>query len=307
MNTLYYDIITKYSNTNYSSLTESLQPRVANEIMDKLFVLTIGKYNKIDFSDISRSNGNITRLKFYKNLIESIKTLIEINNVTHNLNAVLTINKAIENVIKLKSSFEKSFRIKNNCGIMIYNLVCYSIMEATSYLIASAIDFVSENNVEEVKIYEGKELVLVDSLRKFNECAENGTIFKFISKAEEDMKSVKSTNEVVSPLALTIMISASVIIIAAAAIPFLREMAYQIYRTRHKISDSAEIQAALLECNIEMLKTKDGMTKVIARQEKWVKRFRSIAAKFALDSDKAKRDATMDMEKDKIEMNNIVL
>ena len=186
MNQQLLEIINENINGSFYSLNEATQIDVADKVLDKVFVMTIGKYNKIDFSEIERSRGDIEKLKFYKNLRECLVTLVQINEVTHKIGSVEIIITALDNLIKLKPSFEKSFRIKNSSGIMIYNLVTYSIMEATSYIISTSINFATDS---EIIIYDSSaDALLISSLTKFNDAVSSGDIYKFIVESEEAMK-----------------------------------------------------------------------------------------------------------------------
>ena len=103
--------------------------------------------------------------------------------------------------------------------------------------------------------------------------------------------------------------TAAFIWVACNIVPFIREMIYWIYKTKQKISDAAEIQAEFLETNIEILKSQDfnKNQKIISKQEKHIKRFRTIAKAFSLESDKAQRDAKKEISDDKVDVSNIVI
>ena len=314
MDKYYLDqIINDYSNTETSSMNESVKEEVASTVLDKIFVLTIGKYNKIDFREVEASKGDVTRMKYYKNLNECISSLYKMYNDPQNketaLEDILVIKAALDNVIALKNNFMQSFKIKNNCGIMMYNLTVFSIMEATSYLIASAMNVVKEGDLDVIKFYDSRDNLLVSQLAKFNECAENGSIYKFIASAENSNKYRSQNESIIDPKTIAKFAIIGTLAIAAlgAIIPFIREMAYTLYRTNHNISDAAEVQAIMLESNIQRLEMNNGDSKVIARQKKWVDRFRRISNKFALDTDRARRNAKQDIKNDKVDMNNIVL
>ena len=171
-------------------LSESVQANVSDAILAKMFELTIGKYNKIDFSDIERSRGDVTKTKFYNNLNECINTLIDIHTVTNKIPDIIIVSEALNSLKSMKNTFEYNFRIKNNCAIMIYNVIYYAIMEATSYIIATSIDFAKEStdkNSVELAIYEssGKPSTLVSSLNSFNKCVADNSIMKFMKDSAE--------------------------------------------------------------------------------------------------------------------------
>lgn len=307
------EVINENATTSFYTTNEAVQVEVAEKVLDKIFSISIGKYNKIDFSEIEKSRGDIKKIKFYKNLIECVNTLKEINNVTQDLPDIMVIDRALINITKLTPEFEKSFRIQNNCGVLIFNLIVYSIMEAVSYLIATSINFVTGNEIVVSNVNADK--ILISSLSKFNELAENGSIYKFISEAEKEI-----LNESISETLISFMkkvpvgkivgvgaISLALLLSMRAIVPLIRNIIYFIYKTKHDLSETAEVQANMLELNIKILKDKNEDPKIIAKQEKWVERFKKYADKFALDSDKAKRDSDIDIKRDKIDVDSLVI
>ena len=307
------EVINENATTSFYTTNEAVQVEVAEKVLDKIFSISIGKYNKINFSDIEKCRGDIKKVKFYKNLVECINTLKEINDVTHNIPDIIVIERALNNMIKLTPEFEKSFRIQNNCGVLIFNLIAYSIMESVSYLIATSINFVTGNEIVISNV--GGDKILISSLNKFNELAENGSIYKFISEAEKEILNESIAGTLTSfmkkiPVGKIVGVSAislALLLSIRAVIPLIRNTVYFIYKTKHDLSETAEVQANMLELNIKILKDKNEDPKIIAKQEKWVERFRKYADKFALDSDKAKRDSDIDIKRDKVDINALVI
>ena len=327
-------------NVSGNLLSEAAQVNLSDAVLAKMFELTIGKYNKIDFTEIERSRGDVTKTKFYKNLDECINTLIDMHTVTDKIPSILIVSEAFNNLRSLKNTFEYNFRIKNSCAIMIYNTIYYSIMEATSYIIATSIDFVKDDGFAKVDVRElnSKNLCLLNSLNQFNKCVADNSLFKFIKETgkEDSVQTESVASDLLgfaasklSPGTLSkagkgVAIGAGVVAIlwlGTHIIPLLREAIYWIYRARHKISETAALQAKFLEMNIESMEHSEpnavmgkGMfgkkitsEKLITRQTKWMKAFQTIARKFALDSDKTDRDSKIDIKQDKVDVSNVVI
>ena len=320
----------------HNVLEESVQNGLSDAVLGKMFELTIGKYSKIDFSDIERSRGDITKIKYYANLRECIDILLDIHSVSNKIPGVLVVSTALSNMLNLKKAFEHAFRTKNNVAIMVYNTVMYSIMEATSYLIATSVDFVKNDSDTEftVNLYtDSKQHMLIEQLVKFNKTIDDGSLIKFIKETENVTPDSLHEATIASTLidkglekaisaatnawnnkgvktGVKVALSAGALIwVACNIVPFIREMIYWIYKTRQKISDAAELQAEFLETNIEILKSQDAEKnqKIISKQEKHIKRFRSIAKVFSIESDKAQRDAKKEISDDKVDVSNIVI
>ena len=210
-------------------------------------------------------------------------------------------------------------------------------MEATSYLIATSVDFVKSNDSDKeftVNVYtDSKQHMLIEQLVKFNKTVEDGSLAKFIKETENVTQESLHEASVLGTLidkglgkaistattlaqkksvqtgAKIALASTALIWIACNIVPFIREMIYWIYKTKQKISDAAELQAEFLESNIEILRSQnsEGNQKIISKQEKHVKRFKAIAKIFALESDKAQRDAKKEISDDKVDVSNIVI
>lgn len=325
-----------YNLVSCDIMNESIQNNLSDTVLTKMFELTIGKYNKIDFTDIERSRGDVTKTKFFNNLKECINSLVSIHTTTEKIPSILVVSDALNNLMSLKSTFEYNFRIKNGPAILIYNSMYYAIMEATSYIIATSIE-VSKNN-EEASVYmiDSKSLCLINSLSRFNKCVADGSINKFIKESvnmevQEEAIAIPSllglaktagdvlSNHPKAKMALMAAGTAAVIItIGTRVIPLIREIIYWIYRTKAKISDAAALQAEYLELGINDLKDLDPNTvvgrngkltaeKLIIKQSKHAERFRKISRAFALDADKADRDAKLDMKADKVDLSAVVL
>lgn len=348
-------------------MTESAQTNLTDAVLNKMLELTVGKYNKIDFSEIERSRGDVTRIKYYKNLEECINSLIEIHSVTNKIPSIIIVSDALNNLRTLKSTFEYNFRIKNSAAIMIYNTIMYGIMMAVSYIIATSISISKKetagNGAAKVKVYEmdPKSVTIIHSLAAFNSSVADGTLMKFMKEAEDFKVQNESVEVMEEGIAATsaellkyganvgrsfakggkantaiksfIGTKAGKITMAAGAtvgllfigskiIPFVRLIIYNIYRCKQSISDAAALQARYMELNIESLKEMDpsaiaGRTvirhkpitseELITKQTKWVDRFNSLSQKFALDSDKASRDAKIDIKEDRVDVSDIVL
>lgn len=280
-----------YTNT----ISESAQTNLSDAVLSKMFELTVGKYNKIDFSEIERSRGDVTKIRYYKNLNECINTLVDIHAVTNKIPSILIVSDALNNLLSMKNTFEYNFRIKNNVAIMIYNSVMYAIMMATSYIIAASIDIAKEETTKganTVKVYQmdDKALCLIHALASFNASIADNSLNKFLKEAINNQevqtesiggvigKGIKSAINATSgpiiqgatkigiPQNIAAKASKGIAVagltlfalyLGSRIVPFIREIVYWIFRARQKISDAAALQAKFLELNIESLENTD--------------------------------------------------
>lgn len=274
-------------------LNESVTEQLSDTVLDRMFELTIGKYNKIDFSEIERSRGDVTKIKYYKNLEECITTLIDIHQITNKIPSILVVSDALNNLRTMRKEFEYNFRIKNNAAIMIYNTIMYAIMMSTSYIISASISISKEATSKDsvdVKVYEmdSKALSLISALNSFNKSVSDGSLYRFMKEAqnvdvqtesvdvlEEGIKDIVEETKYIynlipkdvrnkikfdnikntkgAKIALGIGIGIGTLWLATKIIPFVQIICYQVFRCKQKISDAAALQAKFLELNIETL------------------------------------------------------
>ena len=314
-------------NINYNVMNESTQLSMSDKILDRMFSMLVTKYNKVDFTDIEKTKGNIERFKYFNSLQECINTLCKISEAGEVIPDAITLSNTLSNLRALSSQFEHGFKTQNAYTMMIYNIIGYALFEATSYTLAGSIEFVKngqEYNVEALNLNTSKKCILISSLEKFNKSAEDGTVTKYMKKSEEADKKSEVMNESAVPAILALLSGASklgavgavaswvtlavgLLWLGAHIIPLLRELVYLFYRTKHSISETAKIQADFLLANIEVLKNNNGDAKVIAKQIRVVEQLRNVSRKFALDYDKSDRDAKIDIKEDVIDVDDLVI
>lgn len=331
-------------NAKYDILDEAAQANLSNAVLDNMLKLTIGKYSKIDFSEISRSKGNFKQCSFYKNLTECIATLDKINKVTGKLELIDTVKTTLTNIETFRPQFENGFKHNDALTVMMYNSICYAIMEITTYLLATSLSFTKKLDGQEysvnIKELDKKTVPLISAVQSFNNACSNGNILKFFNLSKEELnESVSMLNESnvlewilgtgsnmlkkskvhekildfisdhdrgIKKTATIGFVGILVIVLLSLFIPTIREIIYWIYRCRHTISESARVQAEFLKCNIAVLESSGADEKIIAKQKAAVERFEYLANKIGIDSDKANRDTKIDIDADKIDASAIV-
>lgn len=309
---------------------EEAQVSTSATVIEKMLNKTMDKYKKLDFGEIERSKGDVHQCRFYKNLDESINILCDINAETGNLPGAIIVSEALNNLDSYKNLFVNAFRTKNLMGILLYNTIYDSIMEATAYLIAASVDLSREGTSLKYKAsnFSSRNDMLINNLVKFNSEVDNGNVEKFVLKYREveqtanDADKVKVeaiSGETISSvwkfisgifiktgadgasLGLSTFGKGGVIVAAVAAfvwlathiIPIIKSCIYLKFKIQHKISEAAKMQADLIEGNIELMKeNEEGSEESVKRQEKWMKFFRKAQDAFALSHEKANRDAS---------------
>ena len=151
-------------------------------LTSKLYEKIQEKYDKIDFSTIARSRGDITKIDKFSSLQECIeiinKLVIEYKEDTYPVDVV---SSAIYNIQSRTNVFKKAFVIGSPVLTMTYNTICTAIVESVSFLIATCIEYVKVPGNESFRMAlnsvaysRTRENILFESLASFNEGCKSG-------------------------------------------------------------------------------------------------------------------------------------
>src|SRR5574344_2141978 len=95
------------------------QAQLLTALTSKLYDLIVAKADKIDYSSITRSRGDITKIDHYDQLLECIDTIKSIV-VAYKQNSlpVDTVKTAIDNLKSRTALFKKAYVMNNNLLVM---------------------------------------------------------------------------------------------------------------------------------------------------------------------------------------------
>ena len=94
-----------------ASFTEAEQKNGIVILANKLYRMIIDKLENTDFKEIEVSKGDITKLKQYKQIKDSIEVLTQIARESNSgIDEVNEMDKALYNIIKLKPVFTDGFK-----------------------------------------------------------------------------------------------------------------------------------------------------------------------------------------------------
>jgi hypothetical protein len=283
---------------------EDVNSPVTRKYQEKMYKSIIDKAH-IDFGDIPKSTGNIKNYSGYPTMIDTLNTIINLAEeqkapqVVNYANIVLT---AIKNIESLSATYEKGFTSKSEYVAMEYDTYVYFCVEATTALIYSFVDILKapDKQVMDMKIKNTKlraDEFYFDQLKKFNAAQDNvGIEYR---KMLEQMCD-KSRSNFTGAMAVGV---GTVITAAMAMVPITREVIYQIYNFRGKISDSLDMQAQFLELNKACVEanqelTADKKQKVLKRQEELAKKLRKASDVIRVKSSKSIMDSKREIQKD---------
>lgn len=286
------------------NINEADQNKVLNSLTGELYDIIVKKSTDIDFGTIPESKGDIEKIENYEALLQCLNTIKSILiEYKQDVNPIASIQTAISNVQARRELFEKSFALKVEMPVLMYNLTVLSIVTSTSLMMQTIIDFIKDAGetkfdikFDKIKYVKSKECVLFNSLEDFNKSCANKS---FDESMEHVIKSTSKQLLGVDPL--TIVAVGTVAAIILNIIPILREMVFFFYHTKQSMADFFQIQADLLQVNSEYVKNNsvDGRSdkerkEIAKKQMKIVEKFRKIGNAFEVEvktaDSKAKKD-----------------
>lgn len=153
-------------------------------LTSKLYDQIQAKVDKIDFSTVEASRGDITKVQNYNQLVECIdiirKIIVEYKQPTE---AIDCVSEAINNIKDRSITFKKAFVIGAPLPKLLYNSMVMAIVQSVSFLISSCVEYVKDPSAEtfqmalDVVAYnKTKENLMFNNLRDFNKACKSKDI-----------------------------------------------------------------------------------------------------------------------------------
>ena len=307
-------------------VNEAEQNKVLMSLTAKLYANIVDKANEIDYGDIPETKGDITKLKNYGMMVDTVATLRDIvKEFKQDPKAVNVISEAIANVETRKDEFTKAFRLGYEIPKLIYCTTVLAINDSIAYMIASCIEFIKTPKTESfdmvldvMRYKKAKDYLIFSNLDKLNREFKNGNIdkiMKAISKGavdramtEASVDSINLANPKVGKklsLAGTILLGvalAAVAIILFTILGIFQDIVFFFYNTKNNYSQYLEMQAMVMEANANNLDVNhpewdDAKKKeVYDRQMKLVDKWRNRAEKWRVTAKKAEADTERELK-----------
>ena len=256
--------------------------QINGTLLQNLYKSVIDRKN-IDFGDIPDSAGDIEKMKYYANTVECLGTLEELYR-KHNIedSTLMTVKNAISNMKKYRPQFQDGFRRKHEFIMLTYNSLAMSIIDATSFLIASFMDYiVSPDSKYAVGKNAGNSRgrVVTDSLEKFNTMSNNNQFGDALDyMLMEQRKNFAGE---------TVVITGAIVLILLSIVPIIRELIFFYYHSRVRLSDYLNMQADFLEMNKLAVqassKSPAERKAIIKKQDDVIKKMRRKADKLQIN------------------------
>ena len=304
-------VLSTMENQSYTKESEEIQAvledansPVTRKYHEKMYKAVIDKAH-IDFGDIPKSNGNIKNYSGYPTMIDTLNVLSKLaeeEKAMQVLTYVKTVQDAVKNIENLSSTFEKGFTTKTEYVALEYDTYVYFCVEATTALIYSFVDVMKspEKQMIDVKVKNTKlraDEFYFEQLKKFNATQSNvGIQYR---KMLEQMCD-KSKSNFTGAMAVGI---GTVMVAAMAIVPVTREIIYQIYNFRGKLSENLAMQAKFLELNKTCVEsnvnlTSDKKHSILKKQEDLAKQLQKMSDAIRVKSSKSIMDSKREIQKD---------
>lgn len=266
------------------SLIEGNEAKLTNTMVSNMYKSMIDK-SDVDFSDIPKSKGDITKYSGYNYTSNTIELMIKLSKDANiKIPELVTLETAMRNIIFHREQFEKAYKLNNEFIILNYEVLVACLVEATSIVLINYIDFIrTPNGNIEFKVIKSNtfvDSVPLNTLEKFNTSVRKGEFSNTIRQ------SLKGNSENFLGGAGTVSL---VIIGVVAAVIMLREAVFYLYYARMKLSDYLKVQALFLEVNKNAVESRSDISQkkkdeIIKKQSEAIKKLYKAADFVKVDS-----------------------
>ena len=294
--TEHFDLSDKETFSYLSTIQEADQNKVLLALTSKLYDHLVDKIDDIDFGDIPKSRGDITKLPNYEKVVDCIDIIKQILVNSHqDLEPVITLQTTVKYLVEYKDTFIKGYQLNMELPMVVYNTAVLSIYSGISVLISSCIEFIKSPDgtgfdiaLDKVQLKKTKDSLLFRDLKSLNSAFEQGTL----PKALDAMLKQNTKNFTGAEIVGTAAAAGAVLGVILNIIPILRELTYFFYYSRTKVADYFDAQSALLQMNAYNLASKatddsKDIKEIQAKQLKIADKFKKFANVLSVKKNKA--------------------
>lgn len=281
---------------DFITINEAAQLQVTDEALSGMMKFITDKYNSLDFSEIEKSAGDITRFKYTPMLQENADMLRNIytasndSGATKYVEVVNAIESVMEHLSNYRSQYSDLYKMGNGMAQLLYTSMVAACIYAIGTLVSNTIRFVTTEKDTDCEVLFDeipgsiKHVHIKNILAAKAAIPEMEQLLKELQKAAYHRmdESVTATGVIA-----TLSIAAGVIILIPRIIVLIREIIYSIYYSRVKTAEMLGVQVDLIRTNIESLEAGRGNKKVIVRQKKIAEKLEKWQNKIALKMDTA--------------------
>ena len=300
VNSIVMEASTKEDRKYMEKMSKDDIHKINGQQVQNLYQAVMKKSN-IDFGDIPDSKGDIEKVKYYDSTVECLKALEELfrkNNI--NEPGVDVVKLSISNMKRYRPQFINGFKMKHEFIMLTYNSMVMSIIDATSALVASYMDFLVTDNANYAfnpHLDKKRSSVALSNLSSFNKYCERNQF--------GDALNYMINEQTKNFMGETVIVTGAIILILLNIVPLIREIVYFYYHKRVQLSDYLAMQAAFLEMNklaVEASKKSPVEKKaILKKQQNVIKKMRKMSDKLSIN-DVDTNDVVKKVEKEENSM-----
>lgn len=293
----YFDLTDKETFSYLRSIEEADQNKLITALTSKLYDKMVEKVDQIDFGDIPKSRGDITKLPNYEKVVDCIDIIKGILiNSKQDLEPILIIENTVKNLNEYKDIFIRGYQLNMEMPMMIYNTVVLSVYSGLSVLISSCIEFIKSTDntgfdiaLDKVQLKKTKDSLLFRNLKMINMAFNDKSL-------PESLNAVlrQNTNNFVGTVGVLAGIKSAAMVMTVLLFIFryIKDIVYYFYFIRVKVSDYFDAQSALLQMNAYNLAAKGSnnekdIKEIQEKQLKIANGFKKIANVLEVKKNKA--------------------
>lgn len=305
----HFNMKDRYTCHVLAHLNEAGQNTVLMNITSKLYDKIVERCDDIDYGEIPKTKGDITKLPNYSSMKETIGIIHDLlKEYKQDSGPVDELAVALSNVEARKDLFERAYKYNVELPIAMYTNVTLGIITGVSYMIASCIEFIKEPGANDFKMTvnklsyaKSKDHLMYSSLKGFNKsCAKND----FDKAMEAIMKAYirGPKNEAVSAgvIAGIVLAAPAIAGVLFNLVTFvLRELTFLFFNLKVSIHDSLEMFSNMVRLNAYELEKNNATTendrkKVVRKQLDVADKLLRFSNKFVVEMKKAEVAADKD-------------
>lgn len=296
---------------DFMCMTEANQVRVTDDTLTGLMKFITDKYNSIDFSEIEKSAGDISRFKYLGTIMENIDTLTNIYSASTDPGAEKYVKvceaarDCIEHLLMNKKEYNTLYKQGNGLIQLMYVSMVSAVIYSMGALVSNTIRFVTTEQDTECQVLFDEIPNAIKNIHIKNLLAAAGSIDKYSKVVNYYATNrTKPVNEAVALVGVLGAIGAAGVVIVAipAIINLIREIIYSVYYSRMKFSEMLGVQIDLLQTNIESLESGRGSKTVVARQKRIVNLLTKWMNKSAIKMDTTEQLVNVQKKKENSEL-----
>lgn len=282
-------------NPGFTFLSEANQVQVTDEALTGMMKFITDKYNSLDFSEIEKSAGDISRFKYTGMILENTQILENIYSNAEDegakkyLDVVSSIRLIMTHLNERRDVYITLYRSGNGVVQLLYTSMVAGCLYAIGTLVCNTIRFVTtEKDTPCEVLYDEipgtmKHVHIKNVIAVANDLRSVDRVLDAFMKP--DNRSRVNESVTLSTGTIAVMTIAGIILLIPKVIVMIREIIYSIYYSRVKLAEMLELQQDLLKTNIESLEAGRGNKKVIARQKKIAQKLETWKNRVSLKMD----------------------